>query len=424
MPRYIEDRGHYLEIEDNTPDDQLPSLTSLFSDYVSNLGKDLIDQPSRVEDGPQHDPRNTHLWNYFANTIPDSFNTINRYLHEDPRYMDSPITDEEFQEATLELITGLFGGSAFNAAGGAGVAGSFAGLRALNQKRVSEGKRPISPDELESASVDAQIKQAQKWREANKPKATQADKQNSVWRETGWFKGDDDKWRFEINDDAASWTDRGLKSMGHTLPITRKLGEVLDHNELFDYYPALKDYEVRFVNNKDTRGLFNETNKTINISNTGDPDQMRSTLIHEIQHAIQGIEGFGRGGDSNIGSYFSSVLRSEIKDIDKGLKSKDISIEQKAELTKLRKQLEADRKLIKAQDRTDDQYALYNRLYGEIEARNVQRRLGDSSLMRSVSEKVGDTPKEIRKRISPLTTQETYTDGSIVHTYKENNPIQ
>ena len=57
-----------------------------------------------------------------------------------------------------------------------------------------------------------------------------------IWQKTGWFKDKDGAWKFEIGDSNAR-LNPGFQSGG-------RLGELLEHEELFKAYPELKDVRV------------------------------------------------------------------------------------------------------------------------------------------------------------------------------------
>ena len=57
-----------------------------------------------------------------------------------------------------------------------------------------------------------------------------------IWQKTGWFKDKDGAWKFEIGDSKAR-LNPNFKSGG-------RLGELLEHEELFKAYPELKDVTV------------------------------------------------------------------------------------------------------------------------------------------------------------------------------------
>lgn len=147
----------------------------------------------------------------------------------------------------------------------------------------------------------------------------------------GLFKLPDNQFRFEIDDrpakirlaigdDEAALTRGGLETvLEKALPATdniqvgsrMRLDSLLDHDELFEAYPQLRKYGVRikFDANDAARGSFRPSEKLITI-NLGDmrpfrpgvevlgkslKKDIKSTLVHEIQHAVQEIEGFARG---------------------------------------------------------------------------------------------------------------------------------
>lgn len=123
-----------------------------------------------------------------------------------------------------------------------------------------------------------------------------------IRKETGWFRGYDGKWRFEIDDskmEIEKADKEYLKKYSSTL-----LGYLVKHNELFDAYPELKDIYIKV---KDTNGegdaYYSPGEKSITINsdslNSLSNTELKKVLIHEIQHAIQDIEGFTPGTDTN-----------------------------------------------------------------------------------------------------------------------------
>lgn len=116
-----------------------------------------------------------------------------------------------------------------------------------------------------------------------------------IYKETGWFRGDDGKWRFEIPDDvnkidfAKTKTKRGVSS----------LEKVYDNPALFEAYPFLKKVRVVATEYEDDAYHGMAWGRTIEISKKDlaeDENEAFYTLIHEIQHLIQDREGFARGG--------------------------------------------------------------------------------------------------------------------------------
>ena len=126
-----------------------------------------------------------------------------------------------------------------------------------------------------------------------------------VRRDTGWFKGAEGKWRFEIPDDMVKWKvdwDTMPKTSEFAKPV--RLEEVLDAPELFAAYPELKDIRffkrnTIFDRGQDLGEFSPEKNElTITPNNKTAADALSSAL-HEIQHWIQTKEDFARGGNKN-----------------------------------------------------------------------------------------------------------------------------
>ena len=131
---------------------------------------------------------------------------------------------------------------------------------------------------------------------ADKAKLAQAQKmaadglsRDEIWKRTGWFEGDDGKWRFEISDDAASVTGAG-----------QTVGQALRHDELFAAYPDLRNVDFESTSGPEAgmyiaRGL--PDGERIRASETN----QQSVMMHELQHAIQEREGFAGGGNMDWG---------------------------------------------------------------------------------------------------------------------------
>lgn len=123
---------------------------------------------------------------------------------------------------------------------------------------------------------------------------------------TGWERGADGKWRYEIADsklnDMMDVDGKGKMVKRHKedmLWTSGRLGEVVVAPELFKAYPKLKDVRLEtdsIMNNLPSNGEYNAKTNTITI-HADELKYLDSILNHEIQHAIQHIEGFARGGN-------------------------------------------------------------------------------------------------------------------------------
>lgn len=121
----------------------------------------------------------------------------------------------------------------------------------------------------------------------------------------GWYKEklfNKEFWKSEIDNSKMKINDFILNEIKNKISNDKsitsasiKLSDLIDHKELFESYPQLKDMNVRFTNNKETssHGYFSNDGVSINLGAQGiNPEE---TIIHEIQHAIQKEEGFWRG---------------------------------------------------------------------------------------------------------------------------------
>lgn len=263
---------------------------------------------------------------------------------------------------------------------------------------------------------------------------------------TGWERGADGKWRYEIPDADADILSKykakvdEMKADGVESPEPiLKLGELLgEDNELFRYYPKIKDMPVLFSRGLPvgTAGAYDKGAVELNIKelNRFEGDDLNNenvygTLLHEVQHAIQGIEGFARGGNlqtSTTEDGINAIIekkerqRADIKtrlDANNKILSDPENLKMSAELEgktekEVRDQLtetvdqqaaeydtlglQIDRlRHTKAPAMTDAR-DLYHRLAGEVESRNVTERMGmtEEKRRQSLASETEDVPRE------------------------------
>lgn len=135
-----------------------------------------------------------------------------------------------------------------------------------------------------------------------------------IRKQTGWFKDKNNAWKYEFNDNQLILDNNKIQLNGKY-----KLGEIINHNLLFELYPQLKNYKVNFENMKGN-GSFISKNNLLRISNSfienSDFKELKGTLLHEIQHAIQNIENFEKGKSSKLSkkSYYESLGEIEAND--------------------------------------------------------------------------------------------------------------
>ena len=189
-----------------------------------------------------------------------------------------------------------------------------------------------------------------------------------IWDKTGWIQGIEGKWRSEIDDSKASLTN--AKQFINSK--SSRLDRLIDHPELFKAYPGLGSTEVKYVPGLDANADYDPATGVIRIGSkhikeTSDGYKIKekelvSDILHETQHAIQKYESFSVGGSpqENV-----TALKFE----------KDRLVD--AAISKYRKGEITIDEVYKIQEKSLQEmaYEKYQRLAGEVEARNVQRRI-------------------------------------------------
>lgn len=286
-----------------------------------------------------------------------------------------------------------------------------------------------------------------------------------IWQETGWTRSmDGQSWRFEIDNseaeyhgggdaqfrkdhaDYAEYQDLLQKMFEGTISESEMqrmeqlddiwsgeyarlrervesgnatLADVLQHDSLYEAYPELRNVKVRLESDTGSKnGSYDPSTNTITISEDKPGDGAKvGTMLHEIQHAIQQIEGWESGaspeywaareyesGDTasdRAQELYSRILNSLDKaDQNKVIRYNELDREMEATFTadpeseagkryakyeaeqdKLYEELyenEWFRRLLELQRKMENPQSAYYEMYlntaGEIEARNVSER--------------------------------------------------
>lgn len=286
-----------------------------------------------------------------------------------------------------------------------------------------------------------------------------------IWQETGWTRTmDGQSWRFEIDNSEAEYRGGGdaqfredhadyaeyqdlLQKMfegtisesemqrmeklddiwsGEYARLRERvesgnatLADVLEHDSLYEAYPELRNVKVRLESDTGSKnGSYDPSTNTITISEDKPGDSAKvGTMLHEIQHAIQQIEGWESGaspeywaareyesGDTasdRAQELYSRILTSLDKaDQNKVIRYNELDREMEATFTadpeseagkryakyeaeqdKLYEELyknEWFRRLLDLQRKMENPQSAYYEMYlntaGEIEARNVSER--------------------------------------------------
>ena len=175
----------------------------------------------------------------------------------------------------------------------------FVGERGATAADIAEERTT----RLDSLSVARQMEEAKK-------------DAKTIKMATGWERGVDGKWRYEIGDakikDTIEIDGKTFKRNEEDMLWTGgKLGDAVDAPELFKAYPELKNVRIEtdaVLNDMPSNGEYNPRTNTITI-HSDDLKYQNSILNHEIQHAIQHIEGFEAGGSAeNVRERIQQVI--------------------------------------------------------------------------------------------------------------------
>ena len=208
------------------------------------------------------------------------------------------------------------------------------------------------------AGVNSETRNTSELEKANRMADIGKASSEEIRQTTGWFKGYDGKWRYEISDRDMKFSKNGLnpdiiefktleskmidgtitaeeieraKTLSKLVKGVRKpdtLAQVLEHSALFKAYPELKDVNIRFADlPKNEKGNYNYSKNTITLSSKNSQQQNEKTILHEVQHIIQVIEGFAQGAsveywkqklDKGDGPFRNAAeIKRKIKEADK-----------------------------------------------------------------------------------------------------------
>lgn len=179
---------------------------------------------------------------------------------------------------------------------------------------------------------------------------------------TGWEKGADKKWKYDLQEGVVE-----IKSKK-----SGKASDVLNYPELFKAYPKAKDLDIVFMNSDKFEGMYLPSKNRIMLSNSLSDSELKSTLLHEVQHFVQHEEGFAVGGQARlIRDLYNERIKYEknfsVKKVLNNIKNSLFGSNKNEADTK--KELDKLGKLVSKVDED-----LYRSIAGEVEAFNVEKR--------------------------------------------------
>ena len=239
--------------------------------------------------------------------------------------------------------------------------------------------------------------------EKNKKKA------KAIKAATGWERGADGKWRYEMPDvilrDPKEWVNKKTLTLSDIVEKPNDLFK--EYPELFDAYPELKDMKILKGRAK-SGGVFYDNSITLNLGDIREAikydldthyklanNSLKKTLVHEIQHYIQEKEGFAQGGNSEMIVDKNALdaiekLRAEKEAVAKEFYAMSPDEQQRRKYEINNRYNDLTKQIERLEKSSRIGYDGYQRLAGEVEARNVSARLNM-------------TPEERRKTLAEST---------------------
>ena len=142
------------------------------------------------------------------------------------------------------------------------------------------------------------------------------------WEQTGVYRGPDGKLRYEIDDSAAEYIPNRLVD-NEGASVTYQTSDILNHPELFDNYNdvgivPLSPQPLMGYAGYHMRATPTSSEKiVIDDDYFVQPNLGKKILLHEIQHGIQGREGFTRGSNLDIARRdLNQSLNSKSRNLD------------------------------------------------------------------------------------------------------------
>lgn len=267
---------------------------------------------------------------------------------------------KEFLDNLLETLKGLVNDGRFSSFGGEirkdiKTTEKFAKMLAEEMERAGEKQRGEKTEKKGEKKEKKYSFAGEKARTADREKLDMAKKMEEegktperIYEETGWFRGLDQKWKFEIDDSAAEFFPEGDAILQNN-PSYKKFREMMEngetdkpefwnlweifegemgredkslefylkHEKLFEQYPILRYVKIRIedMSGKNREGYYDPVKNEIvldgSLLNQYTKEKTKGILLHEIQHAIQKYEGFTQGRNTKAWE----DVRTEIKEI-------------------------------------------------------------------------------------------------------------
>ncbi|RKX65660.1 MAG: hypothetical protein DRP42_04390 [Tenericutes bacterium] len=284
---------------------------------------------------------------------------------------------------------------------------AMAGLMGAGAVTQSEDTEAMLAGKLAKKADKFMLSIAQKMKSLDMP-------EDEIFQKTNWFLDPEDgNWKFEIPDINAKiktisgTADSAGDEISNISPFISNLEDSLLQSDVYANYPELKKYTLSDIPLRESReglrGSFDKSRKHIRLASNRPNADIRSTGLHETQHAIQDIEGWQSGASPD---WFSraplekakakySASNSRYKSQLKAVETYRIALKRNPDdptarrlFDKFRDEaIKTRKKLLDVEEEISslNPHAIYESVLGEVDARNIQTR--DNMRRANISEK-------------------------------------
>lgn len=171
---------------------------------------------------------------------------------------------------------------------GRGIGGRERGVIGGRSAKTANLGRLAQAEQMEAMGRDSVVEPAQM--------------KKDIYYQTGWYRGRDGKWKFEIPDTEAHVNGDAIRRIRDG--GSAQVKNVLNHTKLWEAYPDIGDISIRFKDMpKNAKGHYDPGKKEIVLNKkaeayvgSGKAGSLPAVLLHEVNHIIQFVEGHARGG--------------------------------------------------------------------------------------------------------------------------------
>ena len=280
--------------------------------------------------------------------------------------------------------------------GGSGNIRELAGLPAEDKNLAETAGGLITPGGAAHAMIVAATRVGRDVGKASKLYSelmasgmTNTEARGRVFAETGVYTNVGEPAKTIISDVGAKLNNPILDNLGKvTLDVYKsyRLDKTIVHPEFFTAHPELKNLKVELNNNlrKDTAvmqprnpSIFNKSPiDYIELGPASSAEQLRETLLHEMQHAVQEVSKFSPGTNPTAQRVFTDAAGERLKEVKQQLPpNPDISIARGFNALLDRYQLDRERGFVNYRNTAGEQESRFTEKNSNLSLKDLGQKL-------------------------------------------------